>query len=215
MFEGLMSNNRGSMAIEASLVVPVIILFIVSVMYIGLLLFQQAHMQACADDAAERGAAVWDDKEKNIEIGKVGIQDLGADGLYRRLIFDKEPRIDKVMGYLQSKSAGYDLLPGGSKAMKVELKNYPVYKKLIVRIEGMYRLPLGNLLQIFGFSRDYVVKAESQAVVEDPAEFIRNVDFLMDLEKEVENNHPEIKDVGNKSRGIMAGIKDKINGFFR
>lgn len=213
----LMFNQRGSIVVEASIVVPFIILSIISVIYIALLLFQHAYMQTLADSAAERGAVIWSNKSKDIIIaGKLGIDDLGREGLYWRLIDpDKQDKESKVTGYIDSKMGGYNLLHGIDKKVTVELKDYIVYKKLVVRTESTYRLPLGNLLHMFGFEQYYKVSGESEAIIDDPTEFVRNVDFVLDTERELESRYAGIRDMGEKMRGIIDSIKDKIYKFFK
>ncbi|HHW48862.1 MAG TPA: hypothetical protein GXX14_09630 [Clostridiaceae bacterium] len=210
------SAQKGSITVEAAIVIPVVILSIVVVIYIVLIMYQKAYMQAVADDAASRGAAAWDKSASSLETIRVEKENLGDRGLYWR-IYDPEKtsRQKAVEEYLDRKYGRYGILRESSRWSMAELKDYIIYKKLVVTMENSYRLPIGGLLSMFGIDGYFTIKAKSEAVVNEPVEFIRNIDFLIDMERKLERRFPALKNLGDRTREIMGEIKDKIFELFR
>jgi len=100
-----------------------------------------------------------------------------------------------------------------SKTVNVNLDDFIVYKKLTVTINDTYRLPIAKFLHVFGDGGVYSIKVNSEAVVSDPAEFIRDTDFLLDVESELEEKNPGLKNLGEKTREILDTIKNKAAEF--
>lgn len=208
----LIKEESGSITIEAAIIVPIVIFSIIVIMYISLLLYQQACLQSVANNVASRGAETWGRSITSIETGRVRIDDLNNKGLYWRIFdSDKETQENNVREFLINKSDRFSLLKEIRKTIDIELKDYIVYKKLIVTVQATYNLPVAEFLQVFGLKKDYIVKVESEAVVNDPVEFIRNIDFIVDIERKLEMKYPGLRDLGDKTRNIISGIKEKIH----
>ena len=82
-----------------------------------------------------------------------------------------------------------------------------------MKISSCYNLPLGNFLKLFGGSGMYRINVKAVSVVDEPEELIRTTDFIIDLEKKLEEKFPEIKDLGEKSRNAMNDIKQRLEKF--
>lgn len=216
MLRKKISGQKGSMVVEASIVVPIIILAVIAILYICILLYQKAIMQSLADKAAELGAAAWSSGSSDFETGRLRIDELGKVGLYWR-IFDlqSENKKSRVWNFVESKLAVKNVFQGFDPEVDIELKDYILYKKLVVTIRRNYPIPLGKLLEVFGFQRYYTVSVRSEAVIKEPVEFIMNTDFILDTERELEAKYPELKDLGDKTRELISNIKGKINDFFK
>lgn len=211
----LLKDERGSFTVEASLIFPIIFLCIIAVIYICILLYQMVLIQTAADVSAERGAATWSNPEKKISSGMIEKSGINAGGLYWRL-FDihKEKKKSRLGNYLESHIGRYDILKGSYKVSEPDIIDYVVYKKLSLDIEGEYDIPAGTLLKAFGFRDCILLKVHSEAVINEPVEFIRNTDFIMDVEKEAEQKSEGAKKLGDSVRGIMKKMVDALAGFF-
>jgi len=205
------SARKGSVTVEAAVVIPVVLLSIMAVIYIVLIMYQKTYMQAIADDAASRGAAAWGKSFGSLETVKVEKESLGDRGLYWR-IYDAEEasRQQAVAEYMDKKFGRYGMLREINRQSKVELKDNTVCKKLVVSMESSYRLPIGEFLDMFGIDDHYTIKVKSEAVVNEPVEFIRNVDFIIDMERKLERRYPALKNLGDKTREVFSKMKDKI-----
>ncbi len=205
---------KGSITVEASIIVPIVILSISAVIYMGLLLYQRALIQSAAEIAAEAGASVWASGVNEIHTGKPEADGFGKAGLYRR-IFDsgKESRLETVRKYAADAAVKNELLHPIESKVDVVLKDYAVCRKLEVRIDHHYSLPLGNFLKIFGGSGRIKMSVKAVSSIDEPVELIRNTDFILDLEKKLEESNPELKNMGEKTRSAMKEIKEKVEGF--
>lgn len=207
-------RDRGSMTVEASIIVPLVILSIVALIYMGIVLYQQAQLRSAADMAAEAGAMVWSDAKADTGTGRVEMPDIGSGSLYWRLVdADREEKLKRITIYAENALRKGRLLNAATTKVSADIKDYVVYKKLEVAVENTYELPLGSLLRLFGASGRFSIKVKSESVIDEPVELIRNVDFAIDLEKELEDRFPELKNLREKTRDTLTGVKGKINEF--
>ena len=223
-----MHNNHrflhGSVTVEATLIMPLVILCVMAIIYFSALLYQKAHLQSYADDVAEKSAAFWDNRAKDPETGRIDIGHLGAEGLYWRLCdFHKDEKIQKIMSCLGLYNAAHGKQSGidrhsilhskytdKTKRVNIEIKDFIVYKKLVVSVEDSYETPINKLLTGLGLEKCLTVKVKSEAVLFDPVEFIRTVDFSLDTEGELERKHPGFKAAAEKIRSVMGGVRQKV-----
>lgn len=208
------ANNNGSSTVEAAIVIPVIILSIAAAIYLGLLLYQRSLLQSAADRAAEAGAAAWENRAADTGSGKIEINNLGNEGLYWR-VFDttREDKLEKIKRYALAISGKSNILKPVSSDFKVEIRDYVIYKRLEITVKNSYSIPAGRLLGIFGANDRFTINIKSTAIIDDPAELIRNTDFIIDIEKELEDKYPGVKDLAEKTRTVVGDLKGKINGF--
>ncbi len=216
----LRKSCKGSVTVEASIIFPVVFFCTMALIYMGILLYQHMVVQAAADSAVLMGAAAWDNPHKALETGSVSLKDLGSGGLYWRLVdFDKEKKQSKLAGFLldkvdSTKKGNTSILKGDAQVV-AGMEDYIAYKKLKVTITCSYGIPMGGLLKIFGFGNRYTVKAESTAVINEPVEFIRNTDYILDIEKELEQRVPALQKLGSKSRQVIQKIQETAIKFFK
>ena len=197
-------SDKGSITVEASIVVPIVILSIVAFIFIGLLLYQRALLQSTADEASCAGAASWCASES-----------VGEIALYWR-IYDTntDEKIGNIEKYAQERLKNKNILKAQITNIHAKITDYKIYRKLEVTLENKYKIPVAGFLRIFGFNNYFTIRVNSCAVIDEPAEFIRNVDFVIDVEKELEEKHPEIKDFAQKTRDTISEIKSKIDKLF-
>lgn len=221
-------NNTGSMTVEASLIFPMIILVIVVVIYICILLYQYAYLQTVANHVAERGASCWDNISK-MEIDcdnyrlKTGELKYSEELLKADLYWsNKAEKIKNLKMYTIHKLRKRNILRSEISKLNIDevtntkdkvdiwIKDYIVYKELNVIINDSYKIPLGDSLKIFGLDNKYNINVHSKAVINEPLEFIRNTDFIIDTLNEYEVT----SEIINKFKETMEKIKDNINNLF-
>ena len=166
---------------------------------------------------AERGAVVWNNPTKDMSTGEVTKMNINSGGLYWRLLdFKAKDKEEKVKEYVKKRLAEHAVL-GFSRTpeVNIEMHDYIAYKVLEVSIKVEYKIPVGEVLKMFGLSEYYEVSVKSSSVINEPTEFIRNTDFILNLEKEFEKNHPVYQKATNDIRANMNNIKDRIDKFFK
>ena len=210
------SLKKGSITVEASIVVPIVIFSIIAVILMGLILYQRAVLQSIADKAVREGAASWESLSADTATGKTNISGLDDNGLYWRLFeADSEEKRVRLERYTEALLARKNILKPESRSTSAVVRDYIIYKRLELSIEYSYRLPGGAVMRIFGSDGRLRLKVTSFAVIDDPAELIRNTDFILDIEKELENKYPGLKNMGDKTREVFNKMKDGLNKFIK
>ena len=226
------TNNTGSMTVEASLIFPIIFLTMVALIYICIFLYQNAYLKSLTNHVAERGAASWGNTSKmkigtdscRLETGELkGARELLNRDLYWRITgAGKDDKIEKLKGYalhrlkenniLESEISRLDFndIKNNKDKINIWVKDYIVYKEVNVVIKDSYDIPIGKSLKVFGLGDKYNVQAHGRAVINDPMEFIRNVDFIGDTLKEYETTGKAL----GSFQDTMNKIKENIDRFF-
>lgn len=208
------TKNRGSITVEASIVVPVIILSISAVIYIGLLLYQRALVQCAVGIASEAGADVWASGFSEISSGKPGKDSFKKVRLYRRIYdADQEEMLKCIEDYALAAASHNELLRAEETHVEAVMKNYVVCRKLEIRLIKKYKIPFGNFMKLFGGSGMIEISVKSTSSIDEPAELVRTTDFILDMEKKLENKYPAIKNLGEKTRNAMSSLKEKLDDF--
>lgn len=207
-------GEKGSITVEASIIVPLVILSIVAAIYLGLLLYQRALVQSAAEAAAEAGATAWSSGTCNVVSVKPDKESFEDFKLYRRLFdSDKESRLKNIEEYALNMAQRHELIQPVESIAEAVVKDYAVYRKLEVEICKSYTLPMGKLMRIFGGSDTIEIEVRATSTIDEPVELIRTTDFIIDIEKKLENQFPQIKDFGEKSRSAMNEIKGRLEQF--
>ena len=83
MFMNL-GNQKGSTTIEASIIMPIILLCVIAILLLPVFLYKQVYLRCTTNQAAGRGYVVWKNISGDIETGKVLKEQFTQDELYRR-----------------------------------------------------------------------------------------------------------------------------------
>lgn len=206
--------SRGSVTVEAAVIVPTIILSIIAVIYIGLLLYQKASIQSAAEMSAEAGAAAWVSGVSEIGTNRMAPEEFEKIKLYRR-IFDssKETRLSSIEAYALYLSSQNEIIKPAVTEAEAVIKNYILFKRIEVTVSKHYSIPMGNFLKIFGTSGELTITSVAVASIDEPSEFIRNTDYILDIGRTIENNNPEIKNLADQTRNALNIMKSKLDMF--
>lgn len=99
-----------------------------------------------------------------------------------------------------SKMKGTAIRPAGTK-IRITYSNSFIIGKLSVEIIQEIKVPLGGLKQFLDGKETLTLSARSEAAVTEPEEYIRNIDFAVELAKELEGELD--------LKGIIEKIKAK------
>ncbi len=161
-----------------------IIFIIFAIVSAFLLLYQNAVMFYVATQAAQEGAVMWTDNSHNLDGGGGGSD---SQGLYWRigeLFGGNDEKVGTIRGWAEQKLK--ELTPNtliGSGAEKVEVKfhNYFVRREVEVTITKEIDIPFKQIAQFF--SDDLDIHVTAKAGTAEPAEYIRNIDYGVELAK--------------------------------
>lgn len=201
-------SRKGSITVEAALIVPIVIIALMTVLYIVLLIFQTCIMQITADNTAERAAAVYFSCGSYVDgsISKAEISDLG---LYRRWSLNPIMQQGDLKSYALRQLQANSILKSKNPYLDIYQRGSIISRRLEVVLSADYENPLGSLTALWGLDRKIKLRVMAQAVVDDPAEFIRNTDFIMEAASKV----PVISQFEEKWQEIINRIIEYVNRF--
>lgn len=178
-------NEEGAVeVVEAAFVFPIVMFVVVLLIFLGNFFYQQAKMDAIAVRGAQYLAAIYANPllmEGSIPTDSTKIEIKP----YRYLLGDKDAEA-KAKEYMENlmKAAGTGLFSGMEPKGTVKtckINNYVVYQTAAVELE--YSIELMPMRFFDSPSLFRTSNATVTAAV-DAAEFVRNVDMIMDYSKE-------------------------------
>ena len=192
-------QDRGAVeVVEAAIVFPVVIFVVFVLIVYGNMMYQQAKMDAICVRGAQYLAAIYNNpslKKKVLPTDSRNVDILP----YRYLLGDSDTEANaRAQIQKQIKNTGIGLFKGMTPTGKVKtckIVNYVVYQKAEVEIE--YSV---NLFTLRLFDLPSLLKTTNAAVLTAPdaAEFIRNVDMILDYSEDF---------------GLTAKIKEFVGVF--
>ncbi len=212
-----LKENNGSLTIETTIVFTTTFFVIIIIMYMCMILYQQACITSVANDAAEKGAVMWVSPYKDMFMHKIDKEDMRDTMPYWRLADTNEDRKKDIIKQYAIYEVEKKSILGASRKCTptVEIKKTVFDKKLVVKIEHSYKMPLGSLLNKFGIGNEFVIGSRAEAMINEPAEYIRSTDMLLDVTNQI--------DEGTKKRlGVklsdtvlssMSKLFDKLSSF--
>lgn len=199
-------SDRGSIVVEAALIVPIVIIAMIVVLYIMLIIFQTSLMQITANNIAERAAATYYNNHASLISGKTSKENIASLGLYRRWSSDSSfQQIDfetAAIHSLQQKS-----ILKGKNSLDIKKSGNIISQRITVMIDCTYENPLESVTALWGLESKIDLRVKAEATIDDPAEFIRNSDFILETASKV----PIISDFEEKWQDIINRIIDYVN----
>ena len=189
---------------ESILVIPIVFLTVCLMLYILILLFERSMLINAADGAAITASAEW----KETEGFPVG---LGNVDLYWRMA-------DAVGAAKQSAAAQnaaegfYAVAAGGF----TSVQGYAAYrgnlfnKSIEAGLKNTTEFPERRVTRQFGLSGSFKSDINARSVIPDFPEFIRSVDLVIGIEKELEEASPELKGFVESFGDAIGKIREFI-----
>lgn len=177
-----MKKHKAMFTLEATIVVPTILIAIFAVLFAFQVLYQYVVIEYAASFGAERGAMLWDYDYTGVDFvkGTVG----GKNGLYFDLDFfdwggGKSDKISRIE--LETKKIADSLtLVGGDIKVFAATENSIVGSSIEVTVTQDINIPFQSLIAYFN-NGNMGLTCKSSASLYDPDEFIRNADYLYEL----------------------------------
>lgn len=192
--------------VEAALIVPIVLIAVIVVLYIMLIIFQTSLMQTTANNIAERAAASYYNNHASITTGRTSKENIGSMGLYRRWglnpSFDQNNFKIAALKTLQQRS-----ILKGHNSLDIKKSGNVINQRVTVLLSCTYDNPLGAWTTLWGLNNTISLRVRAEATIDDPAEFIRNSDFILETASRV----PIINDFESKWQGIINKIVDYVN----
>lgn len=192
-----MKEEKGALMVEASIVFPIVLLTVFTLIYLGLFKLQEMAMLYQVQRVAHQGAHVLANpgyqelgeyKEKQIDFSsnpedvnayyKAAHENLLV--LYRELAgygaWTSERELQKFMDKVAESTL---ILAGGAYAENTVTIDRGLFATQITA-EVTFRFPTPGVMQYFGYPDSLAYKQSATAVAMDPAAFVRIVDLAGD-----------------------------------
>jgi len=180
MGKRLLADARGSYTIEASIIIPVIMLFLITLVFFAMYLYQKLVLLDAVVYTAKQRAATWNNSYMGLEDGAGAGKN--RDGLYWRLSdFQGDDLVGKKLtdavnfarqklkyGVFQVRAA-----PGGQSISAGYSNRVFIKRTVSIGVSQDIIMPATWLEHVFP---DHVT-ARAEADVTEPVELIRNVDL--------------------------------------
>jgi hypothetical protein len=171
-----------------------------------LIIFQTSFMQLSANSIAERAAATYYNDRASFTSGRTSKENIARLDLYRRWSsnssFQQNDFETDALNTLQRKS-----ILKGSSTYDIERSGNIISQRITVRLNCTYENPFGALTTLWGLKNKISLSVRAEAAINDPAEFIRNSDFIMETASTI----PIISDFEAKWQDIINKIVDYVN----
>ncbi|MNQ93917.1 hypothetical protein D3C85_1094060 [compost metagenome] len=189
MIQSLKRDTRGSFTLEASLVMPIVLMCTMLLLFLSLYLYQTSILQQTAAVAAERAANTWDNSYRDARTGAVEADK--HDGLYWRLTDDS--MVQALFGWAGAEQTSSLSLPSGGTGDSLavtklrhtgqevpshingtmEYSRNLLFRKVTVSLDRLIHLApleraMGSDLKQLGQSTSFAV---------EPTEWVRTVDL--------------------------------------
>jgi hypothetical protein len=189
VMEKLIKNEQGSFTIEASLVMPIVMLSTICLLFLGLFIYQKVYVQQIARIVVERAAYNWNNSHKDSKTGNFNPNE--TDGLYWRFTNDS---VTDIFGFMVPNVPTTVQIPSDpSNLMNItEIKlakasnlipaflsgtatytNHLVDRKVTVALQK----PFYFSNRVFHWNGADSVKAQASSRVVEPVELIRLTDI--------------------------------------
>lgn len=195
-------NKKGSFTVEASIVFSLVFLLMVVLVYCFIIMYQYISLQSAASEASNRGAAYY------VKQFKSNSQWPPQTNLYWR-IFDSDTAVKKSSIETYTLTGLEPSIINSGKTAKIDTHYSLLINQLKVGIEENYPLPAGKLLAIFGISPQLAIRAEISTPLEDNAEFVRNLDMVIDIKNCMVNSDNKWIGTGSEVNEIIGKLLKK------
>lgn len=216
IFSNKLKSNEGFFTLEAVIVFTTMFFVLLVLIFMGLFLYQQVRLQTLAQKSASRGAMIYNIASRDMYIGRVSLDTLNDSDPYRFIVDSKQgARTARVQEYLDREILSKNVVSQVSNtkktlSAKADVDNYLIVKKTVVDINSEYIVPIGGIFKLFGIQSPFKITAHSEAMVQEPAEFIRNLDICGDVLK-----YADKQVLDGKTGEAINPIVVKLKGFIQ
>lgn len=202
----MIKKFKGSLTVEASLVFPIVLFVVISLLYIGIYLHDVTCMKAIVNEATQRYELAYSNKI-DINTGEVlSNNDRLNKGLYWRLLTHNN--CDKyIKDFIRNKIKDNLIMKDDNIIINTKIIHNNIIKSVNIHVKKDFTTfiaPINSLLSLNG--KILTMAVSSKAIVKDQAELIRNIDML-------DNISDGIPALRNSKEKYEKKISDIMNFF--
>lgn len=183
--KNFINEEKGMVAVEAAILFPIIILSFFALLLLCMYLPTKAVLQNATQTAANAISVCSGDTWIGYDETSLAYKSKSADELknvYYELIATNFINYDETATAIVKSIHDNSVVPSnGTLTVESNLKSFVVYKE--IEVTAVKRIEHGLNLSVIGFPDAIQVGATSTAVIQNPDEFIRNIDIAVDVIK--------------------------------
>lgn len=201
-----MRSDTGSIAVEAAIIMPLVILCIAAVLQLGMLMYARAVLQADANEAVRQAAYLWECSQSDMVTGRPSSAALAEEGLYKQWEFLDWGRAGRIA--VMEKKIAQEMIRKQKFMQKNPQLHLEVEQKLTdivihAHVEDGYDIPLASLFRPFGIKSTWMLTARASTTVKKPMEFVQDVDLIADAIGEA---YEKVSDAGGTAQQVKETI---------
>lgn len=214
----LQKNESGLAIVEATILLPVCIIMVVAVYYASIFICQKANLQANLENALVYYKNAYSDTyitpnttmtygREEQKVDAVGSKYETPTPQFPYRFFGMDFKSKNFESFFRS-MCGYMFFDTGENVkLTVDNTNYIVYKT--IHATAVQTVSPAVSLSLIGMDNKFTIMAESEIVVTDGDDFIRNMDFAIDIISKTKLGEKASELVGKLS-GLYEKIKTKF-----
>jgi len=179
-------KSKGSITIEASLVVAMCLFTLFIVMGLGMILYRQSLVAAVANQTASDIAMIYPYLDKDPNTGFTGVYDFNApEALYRYFPWKsgkyKAENVDKAVWYARAllEQGGLETEEASEPEVHVTITGgHALRRNIEVTVTENYQIPFFEVFEIFGLPKEVEITAAASAECVDMIDFMDTTNFL-------------------------------------
>ena len=212
-------NEKGLAIVEAAIILPFCILMVLAVYYAAIFLCQRANLQANlqntliyyknadSDNWVEPKTGMAYNLSENIDSGTGDAYNVDGSLFPYRFFgmnFD-EQNFEKFFRSM----AGHMFFDDGTNIdLKVDSTNYIIYKSITATATQTVKPAID--LSMVGFPSELTIRASGEAVITNGDDFIRNIDFIIDIVSKTAFGE-KVSQLVEKASELYESLKTKFD----
>ena len=210
-----LKNQKGDVVVEAAVIFPAAILMVMILLYLSIILFQKANLQAGLETAltyykstvtdmyvSAQKAAVYEAKDGTTSADGNIYNAASPINPYEELFGNVHKLNQKDFTDFFNSVAG-NMLFSGEVEITFKYKNYVIYKELEASAVQTIQLPID--FSFIGLDNKYTITADAKIAVSDHDDMIRNTDYAVALLKKTK--------LGEAASNIADKVKELYEKF--
>lgn len=178
-------KRKASFTLEAVIIMSSMIFIIFAIIAGFMLIYQNTVIYYVATQAAQDGAVMWEEEShlmwKNSVSGKAPTEGLYHDigEIFGAGVDEREAAIKKWASDKIKAMVPHFFVGSGAETIDVSYHNYVFYRYVEVTITKEVDIPFKEIARYY--SDDLNMRVTARTAVSDPAEYIRNIDYGLEL----------------------------------
>lgn len=176
------NSQKGSLTVEMALIFPLIFVFVIFICFAAAMIYNRTVATALVNKNLDKATIYW--LKSNVDF-ETGAMTSAETDIYSSLYdFKSEDKKKMIINTINGDLDRFLLAQKISAPAEIDTHNYIIYRKLEVKVTIDYGSPFKGIFKILGVG-NIKDSFEVEAVINNPVEFIRTIEFLIEVYDEI------------------------------